>query len=252
MAGGIGHCAGRKHPNLAYLTMPRPRPDILHCKGRLPQAFALQGHGNKPLTSPWASPKSEALFLGRVDQRNEKESILDFVYIRLVSNINVKSHAVTLSRHSFSAALLGLPKMLNESDIHAEYPADVDDENISERGFQSTLPGEPTRVSSALALFRVARVMSKVLEENYPAAPSHDLSLQNITALNDELDIWLVSLAPHLRLHFVQDKPSTDVVGSRSPLLVYCTAPPSIFSLLTGSTSLSHIIIFALSSIGRQ
>ena len=132
----------------------------------------------------------------------------------------VKYYNWILSRRSFSAALLGLPKLLNECDIHAEYPADVDDENVSEQGFQSTLPGESTRVSSALALFRVARIMSKVLEENYPAASTHDLSLQKITALNDELDIWLGSLAPHLRLHFVQDKPSTNIVGSRSPILV--------------------------------
>ena len=157
-----------------------------------------------------------------------------------------------LSRYSFSAALLGLPKLLNESDIHAEYPADVDDENISERGFQSTLPGEATRVSSALALFRVARIMSKVLEQNYPAASSHDLSLQKIAVLNDELDIWLGSLAPHLRLHFVQDKPSTNVVGSRSPLLVHRTTPRHRFSSLTASNSLSPTITFAPSSTGLR
>ena len=122
---------------------------------------------------------------------------------------------------SFSAALLGLPKLLNEDDIHAEYPSDIDDENISERGFQSTLPGESTRLSSALALFRVSRILSKVLDQNYPAASTHDLSLHRMTVLNDELDAWLDSLAPHLRLHFVQDKPSTNVVGSRSPLLVF-------------------------------
>jgi len=121
---------------------------------------------------------------------------------------------------SFSAALLGLPKLLNDSDIHAEYPADVDDENVSERGFQSTLPGEATRLCSALALFRASRMMSKVLDENYPAASSHDLSLQRIRALSDELDDWQSSLPSHLRLHFVQDKPSTNVVGSRAPLLV--------------------------------
>ncbi len=124
---------------------------------------------------------------------------------------------------SFSAALLGLPKLLNEGDIHAEYPADVDDENISEQGFQPTLPGESTRISSALALFRLARIMSKVLDENYPAASSHSLSIQKIGVLSDELDVWLGCLPSHLRLHFVQDKPSTNVVGSRSPLLVcYC------------------------------
>lgn len=125
-----------------------------------------------------------------------------------------------LTLNSFSAALLGLPKLLKEADIHAEFPADVDDENISEQGFQFTLPGESTRVSSALALFRLARIMSKVLDENYPAASSHDLSLQKICALNDELDVWLGSLPPHLRLLFAQDKPSTNVIGSRSPLLV--------------------------------
>ena len=147
-----------------------------------------------------------------------------------MSKVKLESHAVMLSRSSFSAALLGLPKMLNESDIHAEYPTDVDDENVSQRGFQSTLPGESTRVSSALALFRLARIISKVLEKNYPAASSHDLSLQNIVALNDELDVWLGSLAPHLRLDFVQDRPSTNIVGSRSPLLVHCSTPlPQVY-----------------------
>lgn len=221
MAGGIGRGAGREY--FAYFTMPCPRPNLLYRQGRSQQAFALQRHGNKPLASPWTSPESEALFLGRVDKRNEEESFLDFVYIGLVSVILVESHAVVLSRRSFSAALLGLPKLLNESDVHAEYPADVDDENVSERGFQSTLPGESTRVSSALALFRLARIVSKALEEIYPAASCHDLSLQKIVALNDNLDHWLSGLAPHLRLHFIQDKPSTNVVGSRSPLLVCCT-----------------------------
>lgn len=122
--------------------------------------------------------------------------------------------------NSFSAALLGLPRLLNDSDIHAEYPADIDDENVSERGFQSTLPGQSTRLCNALALFRASRILSKVLDKNYPAASSHDLSLQRFGALDDELDAWQNSLPPQLRLHFVQDKPSTNVVGSRAPLLV--------------------------------
>lgn len=122
--------------------------------------------------------------------------------------------------YSFSAAILGLPKLMNETDIHAEYPADIDDQNISQNGFQSTLPGESTRISSALALFRVSRIMSKVLDEVYPAASSHELSLGKISTLNDELGIWLQSLGSHHRLQFVQDKPSTNVIGSRSPFLV--------------------------------
>ncbi|KAI9813405.1 MAG: hypothetical protein M1827_004079 [Pycnora praestabilis] len=119
----------------------------------------------------------------------------------------------------FSAASLGLPKLLNESDIHAEYPADVDDENITQEGFQSTAPGESTKISNALALFRASRILSKVLDHNYPAASSYDLSLQKLNELDDELDMWLKSLPPHLRLQFVQDKPSTNIVSSRSPFL---------------------------------
>ncbi|KAL8858248.1 MAG: hypothetical protein Q9178_005260 [Gyalolechia marmorata] len=119
----------------------------------------------------------------------------------------------------FSAALLGTPKLLKEDDIHTEYPVDIDDENVSERGFQPTLPGESTRLASALALFRGSRILAKVLDDLYPASPSYDLSLQKIGSLNDELDAWLNSLPPHLRLQFAQDKPSTKIIGSRSPFL---------------------------------
>ena len=109
---------------------------------------------------------------------------------------------------------------MKDDDIHTEYPADVDDENLTERGFQPALPGEATKLCSALALFRVSSIMSRVLSEVYPAATSHETSLQKIGALSDELDGWREDLAPHLRLQFVQDKPSTNVVSSRSPLLV--------------------------------
>lgn len=121
---------------------------------------------------------------------------------------------------SFSAVLLGLPKQLKDEDIHCEYPVDADDEYVTERGFQPLLPGESTRLSSALALFRATRILSRVLEQVYPALPSYDLSLQKLAALSEELDQWLASLAPHLRLTFVQDKPSTGTISSRSPLLV--------------------------------
>jgi hypothetical protein len=116
--------------------------------------------------------------------------------------------------------MLGLPKMIKESDVFAEYPANADDEYVTEKGFQATLPGEFTKISSALALFRASRILSKVLETNYPAAASHELSLQKLQALEDELDAWCRGLPPHLRLEFVQDKPGTNVVNSRSPLLV--------------------------------
>ncbi|KAI0402218.1 fungal-specific transcription factor domain-containing protein [Xylaria palmicola] len=119
----------------------------------------------------------------------------------------------------FSAAILGLPKLMKEDDIHAEYPSDTDDEYVTEKGFQPTLPGEHTRISSALALFRLSRILARVLEKNYPAAASHELSLQQMSTLDAELRAWDEALPTHLKLNFVQDKPSTDITGSRSPIL---------------------------------
>ncbi|KXT14663.1 hypothetical protein AC579_3673 [Pseudocercospora musae] len=120
---------------------------------------------------------------------------------------------------SFTAVILGLPKQLKDDDVHCEFPVDADDEYVTERGFQPTLPGESTKLSSALALFRAARILSRVLEDVYPAKTSYDLSLKKLAELSDELETWCAGLPPHLRLQFAQDKPSTGTISSRSPLL---------------------------------
>lgn len=96
----------------------------------------------------------------------------------------------------------------------------MDDEYTTEEGFQPTLPGEYTRISSALALFRASRILARILEKSYPALATYELSLQQMGAFAAELDDWYRSLPAHLRLTFSQDKPSTDVTSSRSPVLV--------------------------------
>ncbi|KAF2758316.1 hypothetical protein EJ05DRAFT_485457 [Pseudovirgaria hyperparasitica] len=118
-----------------------------------------------------------------------------------------------------SAAQLGLPRMIKEDNIHCEYPVDADDEHVTETGFLSTLPGESTKVSSALALFKAARILSRVLGQSYPTCPSHDISFRTMASQAEELDSWYNNLAAHLRLKFAQDKPSANVTGSRSPIL---------------------------------
>lgn len=115
--------------------------------------------------------------------------------------------------------MLGLPKNIKDDDVHCEYPVDADDEYVTERGFQPTLPGESTKLSSALALFRASRILSKVLEEVYPAKASYDLSLKMLADLSDELDNWHSALPQHLRLPFAQDKPTVGTISSRSPIL---------------------------------
>jgi hypothetical protein len=110
--------------------------------------------------------------------------------------------------------------LLREEDVHCEYPVDADDEYVTEKGFLPTLPGEFTKLSSALALFRVSRILSRVLAELYPASASHEISFRTMATLADELDDWSNNLAAHLKLTFQQDKPSTNVTSSRSPILV--------------------------------
>ncbi|KAG6016205.1 hypothetical protein E4U43_004057 [Claviceps pusilla] len=119
----------------------------------------------------------------------------------------------------FSSATLGLPKLLKEEDVQTEYPCDVDDEYIAENGFQPTLPGEYTRLSSALALFRLSRILARILEKNYPSVVNYELSLRRMSSLELELNAWYETLPTHLRLKFSQDKPSTDITSSRSPIL---------------------------------
>ncbi|KAJ5082406.1 hypothetical protein N7532_011449 [Penicillium argentinense] len=117
------------------------------------------------------------------------------------------------------SALTGLPVLLRESDIQTEYPVDVDDENVTENGFLPTLPGESTRISSALALFSASRILNKTLEDIFPLRSGYDMYVSKMRVVSAQLDDWLLTLPAHLRLEFSQDKPSTNVTSSRSPLL---------------------------------
>lgn len=123
---------------------------------------------------------------------------------------------------------------MREEDVHCEYPVDADDEYVTEKGFLPTLPGEFTKLSSALALFRMSRILSKVITELYPASTSHEISFRTVASLADELEDWQNNLAPHLKLVFAQDKPSTNVTSSRAPVLVssICGSVPIVVLML--------------------
>lgn len=127
---------------------------------------------------------------------------------------------------------MGLPRLLKDTESHCEFPNDIDEEYVTEKGFQPCLPGEATKLSNALALFRAARILSKVLEQNYPSMTSYDLSLQSLGALESELDEWRDNLPAHLKLTFAHDKPSTDITGSRSALLVSFQKRQNIVSII--------------------
>ncbi|KAF1962214.1 transcriptional activator protein-like protein acu-15 [Byssothecium circinans] len=163
--------------------------------------------------------KFKGLAIGLSQRLGLHQSQKRFALGALTSETRKKVFWTLYTVDCMSAAHLGLPKLVRDEDVHCEYPVDADDEYVTEKGFLPTLPGESTKLSSALALFRVSRILSKVLAELYPASSTHDISFRTVAALADDLEEWSNNLAPHLKLTFQQDKPSTNVTSSRSPVL---------------------------------
>lgn len=163
--------------------------------------------------------KYKGLAVGLSQRLGLHQSQKRFALSALMSETRKKVFWTLYTVDCLSAAHLGLPKLLKEEDVHCEYPVDADDEYVTDKGFLPTLPGEYTKLSSALALFRMARILAKVLAELYPASASHDISFRTMASLADELDEWSRTLSPHLKLTFAQDKPSTHITSSRSPIL---------------------------------
>lgn len=140
--------------------------------------------------------------------------------------------------------MTGLPVLLREGDIRTEYPEDIDDENVTETGFLPTLPGESTRVSGAIALFGASRVLNKALEDLYPSDGGYDIPCSKLRSVAGQLDQWVQALPAHLRLEFSQDKPSTNVTSSRSPLLVSATSA-SFQSILLIVSPVSCVLLYS-------
>ncbi|KAF2864289.1 hypothetical protein K470DRAFT_239136 [Piedraia hortae CBS 480.64] len=73
---------------------------------------------------------------------------------------------IVLQMDIYVGALLGLPQTLKEEDIDQEFPAEVDDEGITENSI-----GEPTGHSTMIAFnhyTRLAQLMGKIVRNIYP------------------------------------------------------------------------------------
>jgi hypothetical protein len=82
-----------------------------------------------------------------------------------------------------------------------------------------------------------------VLAELYPTSASHEISFRTMTSLADELEDWSTNLAPHLKLTFAQDKPSTNTTSSRAPVLV-CARSVFVVAVDTNHSSLLLTTMF--------
>ncbi|ERF76908.1 hypothetical protein EPUS_02619 [Endocarpon pusillum Z07020] len=117
------------------------------------------------------------------------------------------------------SASSGAPTLIRELEVSTEYPSDVDDGNLIEQGFLPGLSGELTKITSALAFFKICRILSRALDQLVPASVAYWLSISDMKSISDELDQWLKCIPTHLRMKFLNDEPSTGVITDRSPLL---------------------------------
>ncbi len=120
----------------------------------------------------------------------------------------------------FISASSGAPTLIRDSEMSTEYPSDVDDDNLTEQGILPGLPGELTKISSALALFKISRILSRALDQLVPASVAYRLSMSDLKSISEQLGQWLKCTPAHLRINFLNEKPSTGVISDRSPLLV--------------------------------
>jgi hypothetical protein len=129
----------------------------------------------------------------------------------------------------FTSAIVGLPQMLDERQIDTEFPADLycpsleslltirDDDYVTEMGFLPTPPGNFSLMSSALALFRACKILSRLLTQVH--SPSR-VSLNTIQAIEGDLMDWRNALPSYLRVDLPNCAPTTSNFHSHASMLL--------------------------------
>jgi hypothetical protein len=109
---------------------------------------------------------------------------------------------------SYVGAMLGLPRFLEDEDIDQDFPAEVDDDYITENGI---LPMPEGRISVMIAFnahTRIVQVLSKICKFVYPIkgtqssngnAVTYTVSYSKIRELEQDLAQWLDELPIALR-----------------------------------------------------
>ncbi|KAF2032377.1 hypothetical protein EK21DRAFT_60926 [Setomelanomma holmii] len=119
---------------------------------------------------------------------------------------------------SYVGAMLGLPRFLEDEDIDQEWPAEVDDDYITENGILSMPEGTISVMSAFNAHTRIVRVLSKICKVVYPIkgtqsggsdSVTYTVSYSKIRELEQDLSQWLDELPVAL-------KPG----GAESPLII--------------------------------
>jgi hypothetical protein len=110
---------------------------------------------------------------------------------------------------TYVGALLGLPHSITDDDIDQEFPAEVDDEYITEEGILSMPEGRICVMSAANAHTHLVTILTKIVRYVYPLKGSHStmagktlksygVSYGKIMEIERDLQEWQDKLPPDL------------------------------------------------------
>ncbi|KAH8885971.1 hypothetical protein GQ53DRAFT_809853 [Thozetella sp. PMI_491] len=91
----------------------------------------------------------------------------------------------------------GLPKLINDSDLDADYPVDCELEHIDTAQLLFPLPGETTQVRDFIALVHLSRVFSGILDQLYTTTHRRE-GPAKMAKLSGELRSWNQQFANQL------------------------------------------------------
>lgn len=97
-------------------------------------------------------------------------------------------------------SMLALPNSINECDIDAELPLDIDDSNID---YETIIPQVPGKLSSCginNSHTKLILILNHIVQNLYKSSnPLFDTSIEKMKNLENELKVWLYELPPQLK-----------------------------------------------------
>lgn len=109
---------------------------------------------------------------------------------------------------TYVGAMLGLPRFLEDEDIDQGWPAEVDDENITESGILPMAQGTISVMAAFNAHTRIVQVLSKICKYVYPIkgtqsggkdSVTYTVGYSKIRELEQDLAQWLDELPMALK-----------------------------------------------------
>ena len=113
----------------------------------------------------------------------------------VTSECRKRAFWATFTLDTYLSVILGRPALIHSDDVDQQFPASVDDSEITSDGISSNhLQGDPI-IQASIFHAKVTRIAKKALKEQYSVQRHRDSHRLNVaTRLNTELAEWRASL----------------------------------------------------------